>query len=328
LPNVISYLYEASVPVPRHTVWSRVHQRLCALALRLVTRFADPVIRTRIGRRLLHAPASHREPWFRARHPYYDTALPRLAAFIHRKQGYLTFVDVGANIGDTLCLVTDGTPAWCLAIEGDEASFRLLLLNTAPLENVVCERVVVSDAEGTLEGDFVRARGTAHIARHDARTGRPLVTTTVDRLVEKHPAFARTNLLKVDTDGYDYKVIRGAGELLRAARPAIYFELSPWHLRTVGGEEPLSVFGLLESLGYRRALLYDNQGYPLAGVDTADQALLAQLLNYASLKRHFYFDVLALHATYAADFDEFVRAELEVIPRFAWQAPGPDPRTD
>jgi FkbM family methyltransferase len=314
--GVVSYLYESAHP-PRapQTLPAAIHRRACALAIRFVRLFSDPVVRTRIGRRRLYAPASHRASQFRAEHPYYDTALPRLAAFLHRGTGEVTLIDVGANIGDTVALVTDQTPARCLAVEGDEAFFRLLQLNTASIGGVVCEQAVVSNTGGTVQEGFLREGGTAHLARGAGR-GATLTTTTVDSLAQRHPAFSRTNLLKVDTDGYDYKVLRGAEGLLRTARPALYFELSPWHLRAVADDDPRSIFAFLERLGYARVLFYDNLGYPLAAVSVREQDLIAQLLDYAARKRLFYFDIVTLQP--AETFDEFVRSEWDAVPRFEW----------
>jgi FkbM family methyltransferase len=63
-------------------------------------------------------------------------------------------------------------------------------------------------------------------------------------------AFSRVDLLKIDVDGYDYKVLEGAIEILRMFRPRLLVELCE-HALTAQGDSVHKLLGLLAGIGYR-----------------------------------------------------------------------------
>ena len=48
-------------------------------------------------------------------------------------------------------------------------------------------------------------------------------TTTLDSVAEKHD-FLDVDLIKIDTDGYDLEILRGADRIVTRARPVIQIE--------------------------------------------------------------------------------------------------------
>jgi hypothetical protein len=119
---------------------------------------------------------------------------------------------------------------------------------------------------------------------------------TLDELLnEKYPSF-HADIMKVDTDGFDFKVIRGADNVIKKDRPAIFFEWDGALLKEQG-ENLISIFDYLNNQGYKRALVYDNFGEALTIVNTDDTINLTLLMNYTfeSNKRIYYYDVLLFH---------------------------------
>ena len=51
----------------------------------------------------------------------------------------------------------------------------------------------------------------------------------MDTLVEQFPEFRTVTCLKVDTDGYDFEVLRGAQKLIARAQPVVLFECQMWN---------------------------------------------------------------------------------------------------
>ncbi|WP_254014306.1 FkbM family methyltransferase [Limnofasciculus baicalensis] len=261
---------------------------------------------------------SHNLPQIKAHNPYYDTALPRICKFVKEKQGHLTLIDVGANIGDTVSLITDLVTGSFLCIEPDKKYFELLVRNTENIQNVTVENVLVSEEEESSNISLVQVRGTAYIsASENGDISTDWETTTIDKLAEKHQDFLKTNIVKIDTDGYDYKVIRGAKKLMSESNPVLFFELSPNHLTSVG-EEPISIFDYLFKMGYSQAMFYDCLGYPLAILETNKWETLSQVLHYASIKKHFYYDVLLFHDLHKKDLQEFYEEEKKLFPKIKW----------
>ena len=305
-----SYLFEQTALRQPKTRIMRLHQRLLAKTYQLMRTFFDPVVRVNIRGRSLYMNSSHALPRHVAHWAHYDTALPRLCAFLNSRDGHLTLIDVGANIGDSVSLVAAITPGTFLCIEPDERYLTFLRLNVKDIGNVEIENVVVSDVEAELPIKLLHDHGTSSISSVD-HGAHSIPTSTIDKLVEKHRAFATTNIMKIDTDGYDYKVLRGSGALIREARPALYFELSPQHLKSVGGEDPMSIFDYLFRNGYSNALFYDHIGLPLMRLKTNDTNAISMLLDYAEIRAGFYYDVLLFHDSKETDFAEFYRDEVQ-----------------
>jgi FkbM family methyltransferase len=68
------------------------------------------------------------------------------------------------------------------------------------------------------------------------------------------PAF-----LKIDTDGFDHKVLESARDLLTGARPTVFVEYTPALLKRIGSS-PEELRELLLDCGYRSADLYRGEG--------------------------------------------------------------------
>ena len=104
------------------------------------------------------------------------------------------------------------------------------------------------------------------------------------------------NVLKIDTDGFDFKVLRGCSYILQSCRPVIFFEWWSIRLKELG-EDPIGIFHYLSGLGYKRALFFDNYGNELVSCHVDDienlRRLSAYSCDYANQIRHY--DVLLFH---------------------------------
>jgi FkbM family methyltransferase len=263
----------------------------------------NPVVRVRVGGRRLAMPWAHALPFHLARYPHYDAVLPRLAAALMAREPGLRVIDVGANIGDTASLLRERGPMPILAIEADEEYFGLLLRNTHDLPGVTGVRALLSEADaaaGDTTAALTKSAGTAHVKAGGG--------VTLDTLLRTHPEFARAGLLKIDTDGFDLRVLRGAARLLAEATPVVFFECSPRHWEMHGGSAPRDVFPLLRAAGYGTVAYYDNEGWLVGAEQTAEPRLCGALCDYARAKGH-YHDVLAFPARHDGFADEFLAAE-------------------
>ncbi len=286
------------------------YRKLCALLRRIILITHDPLVRMKVGHRTLVMNLSHNLPLHMASHRYYNTALARVAAFLRERQGYLTMIDVGANIGDTVSLVSDVVRGDFLCIEADEKYYQHLLVNTEGIDNVHCVKALCDQTEDVSRISFDRAAGSSRVSEYGVEGNLIINKVTIDSLIKDFhlTAFREANFVKIDTDGYDYKVIRGCDRLIADNRPTFFFELSPIFLREVG-ENPLSIFDYLLQRGYKTALFYDNVGYPVMALKTDDKKI-CQLVEYANRKGT-YFDVLIFHGSQEADFGLFYKNEME-----------------
>ena len=102
------------------------------------------------------------------------------------------------------------------------------------------------------------------------------------------------NFIKIDTDGFDFKILRSAKHTLKTHHPAIFFEWDKFFLEEQG-ENPISVFEMLQDLGYEELIIFDNFGNLLCKIHSNDKQNLALLLDYTkqSNKNIYYYDILA-----------------------------------
>jgi FkbM family methyltransferase len=270
------------------------------------SRIHDGVVRYELNGRTLALRLSHDLPWNRRVHPTYSENLRRLAGWIRDRQGTLRMIDVGANIGDSWALAAGGADDRFLLIEGSPRHFELLERNTAGEAGVTRELALLSDRSGEEKGTMVLELGNARIVGANGDRGR-LSFQTLDAVLERHPEFRRANLLKVDVEGWDPRVLRGARRLLTEARPVVLFEHQPRGVSALGEPQTL-VFEDIAALGYRRWILYDHRGWLVAAVGADEHARLEPLLADAA-SRDLYYDVCAFHDSAAEAREGFLAAE-------------------
>ncbi|HEV3329398.1 MAG TPA: FkbM family methyltransferase [Bryobacteraceae bacterium] len=163
----------------------------------------------------------------------------------------LAVVDVGANVGDSVILLERHLPGRCkfLCIEPNPEWLPYLKANTAgiPVEIIPC-----FIGEGQLLAVNSSAPGTAgsKITETGDRS-RPL-----DEICEGR----QIDLLKVDTDGFDFPILRSGSRTLSSRKPALFFEWDPL-LWKEQGEDPEGVFEWLSTLGYKDCCFFADGGF-------------------------------------------------------------------
>ena len=178
------------------------------------------------------------------------------------------FIDVGANIGDWLGMVREsmhGRTFAALAFEPSRSAFDTLEGRFRGEPRITLFNVALGSAPGalaffeepnagrgsTLVADFMRTQGTT----------RTVTVTTLDTAL-REAVWTRVDLLKIDAEGYDLQVLRGAGETLAARGVGVVqFEYNrAWQL---AGDTLRAAYTLLESNGYRVFVLKRDGLYTL-----------------------------------------------------------------
>lgn len=166
----------------------------------------------------------------------------------------MTFVDIGANVGyfSLLAASVVGSSGKVIAFEPTPTvADRLrenVLLNR--LANVTVIQAAVSERDGHARL-FQSADPEANSLYGQPSTGTSLDVATVtldDELLRRK--VAGVHLIKLDAEGSELAVLKGARRVLTTERPAIVMELNPLALET-GGTTPEEVLRLLTEYGYR-----------------------------------------------------------------------------
>jgi FkbM family methyltransferase len=149
------------------------------------------------------------------------------------------FLDVGANNGHFSIYL--GTRAdfkgRIHAFEPIPDTFAALrtMVDTLRCGDVVtCYQAAASDSVGTASMDLGGHAGLASIKEGSLENGVAVPTLTLDSL--KLP---RVDFLKVDVEGHEINVLRGADELIKAHKPYIFLESWTFEDDPQKGFEPL-----------------------------------------------------------------------------------------
>ena len=276
----------------------------------LLALLGDPLVTYQLGGTQLLLPLSHNLPIYRQLYPDYSAQAARIAGHVHGKYPTLTFVDIGANVGDTVALVRELAHFPILSIEGNDKFFELLQANMAHLQDVYLEHVFVGHVTGVVKGTIALQSGTSHLVE-DKAGGTLVQTKTLSDILSTQPVFAHSKMIKLDTDGLDCRILNSELELLSRLRPVILFEYDPYYF-VQHGDDGLATFANLRQNGYRTTLVYENTGEYLLAANLDNSSLLQDLDQfYSGRGGKRYCDICAFHAD-DADLAQVIRlAEIE-----------------
>jgi FkbM family methyltransferase len=137
------------------------------------------------------------------------------------------FVDVGANVGfyiaEALPLV--GPHGLVIAIEPTPNCMRLLRMSFGSVPNVVLLEAAAFDRSGTATFHVSKSTALSSLASLDPKAHDVEVRlTTLDEEFRSHQ-WPAPNVIKIDVEGAELAVLRGARALLTSAKaPAVLFE--------------------------------------------------------------------------------------------------------
>jgi len=246
----------------------------------------DPIVRKHVRGVELTLRESHNLPRYVDFHPYYDTALPVFATFLFREaRRKISIVDIGANIGDTAALVAAAVGpenVSFLCIEANDEFIPFLKENTGKLEVQMVH--AIAGAESRIAAAELRSTGGTSAVVLGTGASKPIIR--VDDVIDGRPI----DLIKTDTDGFEYEVLKGLSDTLAKQAPYLFVEFHPPLLHQYGNVAPLTVASLLQNYGYTNALAYDNLGFPLGLFDLGGDQF-RYLAEYCKVK-HSYVDLL------------------------------------
>jgi len=237
---------------------------------------------------VLTFPFSHDYPLNRKEIPFYSENLGVISKVISSKYYNADAIDIGANIGDSAAIISHYSKMPVLCIEGNPKFIPLLEKNIKQMQNIVIELCFVGEVNENVS--TINYGGTARI--ETSETG--IEVKTVTQILNKHDSFKNAKLLKIDTDGFDYKILRASEEFLKQSKPIIFFEFDPFFL-IKQNENPSSIFPFLNKLCYTNLLLFDNHGKLLCEIKSHQTELIFDFISYFNNNGETYLDICAIH---------------------------------
>ena len=200
------------------------------------------------------------------------------------------FVDVGASIGYFTILAgrAVGHEGQVIACEPGPQNQSVLLLNTVVngLDNVRFVPYAVSDTAAVLLYHHLGG-GNGAISAFDGTpeslgTSELVQARSLDDILKGEP---RVDVVKIDVEGAEGRVLAGATETLSRHAPALLFEFSPPGLQAVSGVSGESLLAGLAALGYRFRVL---------GSERSGTVPAAAVLRHYSRQAGDHIDVMAV----------------------------------
>lgn len=271
-------------------------------------RCRDPIVQWRLGKKPLWINLSHELPFLLTTHPNYNANLPRIAWKVKEKYPEMKCIDVGANIGDTVALLREATPFPILCIDGEQRFIEILQKNIAFFPDVFIENTFLGEETGTKILNVRVEKGTAHLESIDTNQNR-IYLQTLDHVLEHWPDFITAKLIKIDTDGFDGNVIRGAKQFLSRSQPVIFLEYDPYLLEKQG-DNGLLLLEELRKIGYAYVLIYENVGDFMISVNLDEKRTLEEIHLYFSARNgRKYCDICLFHKNDEDLFENCRRTE-------------------
>lgn len=169
----------------------------------------------------------------------------------------MTVLDIGANIGaHTFRLAQRVGPNGCvIAFEPMKWAFLRLLRNMKlnHFQNIIVEKLALGNKNGTMIAAF---NVSWPLDNSDVK---PDPETVVVRCLDDYLSergISKVDLIKLDVDGYEYKILQGASRLLKTVQPILVMELGEYTLERFG-DNAEEMLDFLKDCGYELYLETD-----------------------------------------------------------------------
>lgn len=252
----------------------------------------------------LFLPAGHKLDIYKDIYRNYDRKLPLIAGIIEGKYPEMIVVDIGANIGDTAVFLMEGCGCKVVCVEGNPAFLPYLNMN---LKSYGSRVLLVEGYLGVASGGFrvVTNNGTARLEMQREGQGQSFIS--YQEVCQLKHEMGCTKLIKIDTDGFDFNIIKNSADSFSQEEAVLFFEYDTG-FKKEGDKEALEAIGSLVKVGYKYFVVYDNFGNFLTSVSADWQRVFADFNVYLRQSRRgggvSYFDVCCFKE---CDFDLYLK---------------------
>lgn len=292
--------------------WRRYSEILQLLKTILVRLLNDPVVSYNLDGSKILLPLSHNLPLIRKSHLHYSTNVGRIASVLKSKYPDLALIDIGANIGDTVAILRNRAYFPILCIDGDKHFFSFLNENVKNWPDVDLVNSFVGDTTGNFSGRIEILGGTGHLVE-DQHPNQELEIKKLSNILCENPRFANAKMIKVDTNGFDCKILKSELVLLEALKPVLFFEYDPYFFKKFK-DDGFQIFHDLKEIDYKAALVFENTGEYLIHLNLNNDLLLEDIHQfYSGWAGRRYCDICVFHEV---DLDVFRQVRSKEIEFF------------
>jgi FkbM family methyltransferase len=169
-------------------------------------------------------------------------------------QEHFICYDIGANIGETtLNFAKRATHGKVYSFEPVPYLFKRLIKNIQSnnFNNIQLLNIALADQPETLYFEMPLNHNSSGISLFKTPTQKAIAVdcTTLDLLADDDQ-LTPPHFLKIDVEGFEYAVIKGAFRMLQKFKPLLYIEVNQYNLNKAGSSEMQLLSILQNDLNY------------------------------------------------------------------------------
>jgi FkbM family methyltransferase len=229
-------------------------------------------------------------------YPDLNSQLGRLAGIIFQKYPGMTVIDVGANVGDTISILKSTVDVPVIGIEGDDVSFNYLQKNVAQFSNVYVIKTFLGEKTQDAKVNMDKT-GWNNTLIPDAGGDQHISFKSLDDVIMSEGfSNVETKLLKVDVEGFDTIVLRGATAIIQKNKPVLFFEYNRKSMKMIN-EEGLPTIMSFAEFGYTKIIFFDHKGTLVLATSMQNNEVITYMQNYISSEKNLlaYYDICIFH---------------------------------
>ena len=192
-------------------------------------------------------------------YPDLNSQLGRLAVAIFTKYPEMTVIDVGANVGDTVAVLKSVVDIPVIAVEGDEVCCTYLEKNICQFQNVYIIKKFLGEKSHNAKVNLENTGWNTTIIPGESGNKEVSFSTLDEVFVSAGFSTHQVKLLKVDVEGFDTIVLRGAIEIIQEYKPVLFFEYNRRNMKVIK-EDGLSTILSFANSGYSKIIFFDHKG--------------------------------------------------------------------
>ncbi len=226
-------------------------------------------------------------------YPSFNNPILEIAYLTAKKKNKrINVIDVGAATGDTFLLINENLKdkiGNIICVEAEKQFYGILKSNLVSFKNAILVNSLLSNISNQKELNVIRT----HSGSGSALGNELVLAKTLDEIVDE--IGISIDLIKIDVDGFDGKVLEGSSKTLLQQKPNVIFEWHPLLLKKAKNEI-LAPFHQLFKNGYENFTFFDKYGifsHFMHGFDGNQLELLSEVCLNNKFKDDWHYDVVA-----------------------------------